>query len=243
VLLSASCTFFVERGELSGGLMAPTAEVIMTAAGPVTVVLDHSSTITLPPVHVLFCLSGNHSGFLSEFEVSLKSVLMNAPLERNLTVHIMADALAYEALDDVFARAELELWQSRTQVSIESYNVEQHIPAWHKRVEDLFASTGFQRQPSHAFGVGLHTIGTWFRLFCHDVLKVSNSNDKSIDDNAVEHVLYIDPDVVIMANLEDVWRHADTEYHFQWGVSVCAGFLLLNVPKVNEIWQTARTLP
>ena len=45
----------------------------------------------LPPLHVAFGLSGNHPGFLAEFQVALKSVLLNSPLERDLFVHILAD--------------------------------------------------------------------------------------------------------------------------------------------------------
>jgi hypothetical protein len=265
------CTFLVESGQLVGlkskvwqqtrsATTLEEAAAITTAVGPgpATSVLAASAASTtpatikfLPPAHVLFCLSGNHPGFMSEFEVSLKSVMMNAPLERNLIIHVMADELAYEALDDVFARAELELWQSRTQVSIETYNVEQYIPAWENQVKDLLVSTGFQGLPRReAFDV--HTVGCWFRLFCHQVLKLrssNNNNNKSInnhdddENDAVEHVLYLDPDVVIMANLGELWRHADSQYHFQWGVMECSGFLLINVPKVHEIWQEAKTLP
>jgi hypothetical protein len=119
--------------------------------------------------------------------------------------------------------------------------VEQHIPAWQNQIEDLLLSTGFPYVP-RAQAFDLHTIGTWYRLFSHHVLKVRNFTNED-EENSVEHVLYLDPDVVIMANLQELWRHADTKYHFQWGISECAGFLLLNVPKMNEIWQLAKTLP
>jgi hypothetical protein len=260
VILWVSCTFLVESGHLVGlkgkGWQQRSATTLEKVLGEEEADLmtadvatsrsepEQSATSTalkLPPVHVLFCLSGNHSGFMSEFEVSLKSVMMNAPLERNLIIHVMADELAHHALDDVFARTEVELWESRTQISIESYNVESYIPAWEKQVEDLLVATGFQELPRQkAFGD--HTVGCWFRLFCHQVLKLNN--DVYYDENnAVEHILYLDPDVVIMANLEELWRHVDKKYHFQWGVMACSGFLLLNVPTMNEIWQEAKTLP
>ena len=44
----------------------------------------------LSTIHLAFGLSGNHPGFLSEFEVALKSVLLHAPLDRNMHVHIVA---------------------------------------------------------------------------------------------------------------------------------------------------------
>lgn len=48
-----------------------------------------------------FGLSSNNPGFLFEFEVALKSVLLNAPLKRDLFVHILADQDSFQALDDI----------------------------------------------------------------------------------------------------------------------------------------------
>ena len=45
----------------------------------------------LAPIHVAFRLSSNNPAFLFEFEVALKSVLLNAPLKRDWFVHMLAD--------------------------------------------------------------------------------------------------------------------------------------------------------
>jgi hypothetical protein len=44
-------------------------------------------------VHILFALSGNNIGFISEFEVALKSVLMNGGNDYRLHVHDLAMAM------------------------------------------------------------------------------------------------------------------------------------------------------
>ena len=54
-----------------------------------------SSYLTQEPLHILFGLSGNHPGFFAEVEVALKAVLLHAPLDRNMTIHVMADDLAF----------------------------------------------------------------------------------------------------------------------------------------------------
>ena len=60
------------------------------------------SPLQVQVVHVTFGLSGNHSGFLAEFEVALKSVLLNAPLELSLHIHILADEDAFASLKEIF---------------------------------------------------------------------------------------------------------------------------------------------
>jgi len=43
-----------------------------------------------------------------------------------------------------------------------------------------------------------HTIGAYFRLFANDVLP-----------DTVEHIVYMDTDVVVMTNLGDLWERID----------------------------------
>merc|ERR1740124_1095864 len=98
-----------------------------------------SSSTPLSPIHVAFGLSGNHSGFLSEFEVSLKSVLLHTPLERNLSVHILADQDAYNSLPDIFNRTELSLWVTRNPVEIHAYDVTQDLPWLKRQIKETFS--------------------------------------------------------------------------------------------------------
>jgi hypothetical protein len=50
----------------------------------------------------------------------------------------------------------------------------------------------------------------------------------------------MDTDVVIMANLDDLWKHVDQDATFQWGSDTCAGFMILNLQKLGTVWDMAR---
>jgi len=192
-------------------------------------------------VHVLFGLSGNHPGFLAEFEVALKSVLMNMPLQRELNVHVMADGKAFAALPEIFSRTGVETWKSTKQVVIHTYNVSSYVPTWKKQIA---ATLNFSTM---AAATGSHTVGTFFRLFAHHVLPAS-----------VDQVLYIDTDVVIMSNLDALWwdiqltnennnsknnkttTHGDALFHWS---GTCADFVVLNMKRMDEIWELASRSP
>jgi len=171
------------------------------------------------PVHVLFGLAGNHDGFIREFEVALKSVLMNAPVdvdvddvdelavEPQLTIHVMADADAYEAVSRVFAASQLDgdddddaggsrerSWRCRVPIEIRTYDVESRIPAWSERRRTYLERAGIH--PDKLWQSDRHTIGAWFRLFAHEVLPAS-----------IHNVLYLDTDVVVYSNLQELWRN------------------------------------
>ena len=51
----------------------------------------------------------------------------------------------------------------------------------------------------------MHSIGAFFRLFAHDFLPKN-----------VEHVLYMDTDVAVLANLQELWRLRNHSTIFQW---------------------------
>ena len=95
----------------------------------------------LSPIHVAFGLLGNHIGFLSEFEVALKSVLLNAPLERDLVVHVLADRDAYRGAGDVFDRTELSAWVTRNPIEVNVYNVMPQITSLERQIMDTFNGT------------------------------------------------------------------------------------------------------
>jgi len=107
-------------------------------------------------------LNGNHSGFFEEFEVSLKSLLVNAPNDLDLTIHIIGDELAYNALDDVFEKANLVSWTSRRQITIETYNVQPYLIQWQSYITQKMheANVPIQRIITEVYR---HTVGTWFR--------------------------------------------------------------------------------
>ena len=193
-------------------------------------------------LHVCFALSGNQTGFLREFEVALKSVLLNAPLERDLTIHILADQKAYIALagsiaennssgwPPVFERIELNQWTSRNQVNLHMYDISPEIPSLLNKTRETFRrgfnSASVQMEIEH------HTVGTYFRLWADKVIP-SELN--------VKHLLYLDTDVVIMSNMEalmhEVNRQPDSIFH--WGKDHCAGFVIFNTKRMDDIWRLA----
>ncbi|KAL7482469.1 hypothetical protein ACHAW6_008141 [Cyclotella cf. meneghiniana] len=191
-----------------------------------------TSQVRLAPIHVAFGLSGNNPGFLSEFEVALKSVLLNAPLERDLFVHILADRDAFAALEDIYNKTELATWVTRNQVEIHSYNV---TPYLHE-MESIIMETWKPSFPEveAMWQVSAHTVGAYFRLFLHRFLPA-----------AVDHVLYIDTDVTILTNLEALWRivEARPEALLHWGRGTCSCFVVMKLSRIEEIWSIARKAP
>ena len=187
----------------------------------------------LSPIHVSFGLSGNHTGFLSEFEVALKSVLLHAPLERSLHIHILADQYAYSILHSIFNRIELiSTWTTRNPIEIHIYDVS---PA-EEWLEEKIVTTMSKGLKDDKFTVdyatGVHTIGCFYRLIAHKFLP---SN--------VKQLLYMDTDVVIMTNLEELWKEVEssTDSLFHWGIGMCSGFIVLNVQHMEEIWSLAQS--
>ena len=170
-------------------------------------------------VNVCFGISGNHPGFLAEFEVALKSVLLNAPLQSDLSIHILADSDAYVAVGAILYQTGLNgtLW--RNSITIQTYNVAPYLENWTNEIKQLNTDMDF----------GKHTIGAYFRLYMHRVLP-----------NSIGHILYMDTDIVIMANLDNLWTNIDRDAVFQWGEDLCAGFVILNLPKLDTVLDMAR---
>lgn len=222
---------------------------------PAAVQLLPAAAVPVPPPpppptrHVLYCLSGNDTSFMREFQVSLKSVLLNAPMYNPLTIHIIADQDAYDALDGVFTdnrmlttdgndgdnKKEPPSFQLPNQITIETYNVQSRMAKWEKFVKERQQKAIEIVNPPNK-NVLRHTIGAYLRLFADEVLP-----------SDVDHVVYLDTDVVIMSNLATVWEQQinhdvdegdDDEKLFYWGGrEMCSGFLLLRPRHLPQIWD------
>jgi hypothetical protein len=186
----------------------------------------------LSTVHILFGLSGNHPGFLSEFEVALKSVLLHAPLERDMHVHIIADRDAYLSLAKIFNRTNLSTWETRNPIEIHAYDITPELPQLEQLIFGTFSDTLESSNFRLKDAVGRHTIGTFFRLFAHRIIPTR-----------VQQLIYMDTDVLIMANLEGLMQQVEmnTNALFHWGRGRCAGFIVFNVQRMDELWALART--
>lgn len=172
-------------------------------------------------VHVLYALSGSHPGFMDEFEVSLKSVLGNAPLDDPLHIHLMVDDRAWNGTIDVLQRRSGlmrtnddnftsyyddgrhsnsnqdttappdGLWRGRIPTRIFLYPTELHHPQWFRQIMGTL-----RHVPGWGSGrLFQHTVGTYYRLFAGQVLP-SNIN----------RVLYLDSDAIVISPLDGLWN-------------------------------------
>lgn len=186
---------------------------------------DKLSKLKSAPMHIMYGLCGNHTGFLSEFEVSLKSVLLNAPHHRDTHIHILADREAYEALSSVLNETQVDGIPWWRNITITYYNVEPHIEDWKRQ---LRANT---RDVLGAKYKHRHTFGAYFRLFSHQVLP-----------SVVDYALYLDTDGIALANLAQVWQYApkpktNTTETILVTAGRCDGVMLINVRKLDTFWR------
>jgi len=198
--------------------------IIITTTTPTT----QEYCLLLSTMHVGFGLSGNGTGFLSKFLVALKSVLLHAPLKRDMHVHIIANQDAYQSLGDIFNRTGLSTWVTCNSIKIHAYNITPVLPQLENLIVDMFTK---------GYDSGLSYADSHWRLL-PVVCKQCHSNYG-------KHLVYLDTDVVIMANLQEVWRQVEMnpDALFHWGRGMCSGFVVFNVPRMSEIWTLAGASP
>ena len=188
------------------------------------------SATPLFPYHVLFGLSGNGTGFLHQFEASLKSVLLNAPLDAPVDIHLVADMDAYITLDGVFEKAFLHTFQTRNPITIHVYNVQPLLPSWKIFLTNFFRA---HWKPDYSIddSTYVHSIGAFFRLLANEILPTT-----------VQKFLYLDSDAVLMTNMQELWKdvaanHPDATFH--WGPEMCSGFMVLDNHQLPKVWELA----
>ena len=206
------------RGDSSdnGGMKQPLPSVKSfpaEAEAATTMTMPPRTNYTNLPVNILFALVGDHPGFIAEFEVALKSILLNFPLHSpNLDVHILLDNAAHQAVLPLLSNNHTQLNQSSwpLPISIHLYPVQSYHQQWTKRI----------RQTVGRINTQTHTIGTYYRLFAHEILSPD-----------VGPVLYLDTDVLILASLDALWQHVNISQMYQWAGKQgrIAGFMILNL--------------
>ena len=189
-----------------------------------------NSTSSTRTMNLLYGLSGNLTGFMDEFEVSLKSVLLNSPLDYDLAIHLIVDELAHVAASHrILQTANLEgsLW--RNNITIQFYPV-QMATARRWIQEKITAAL-----PGKSLDARI-TIGGYFRMFADELLPRGLGN-----------LIYLDNDVVIMANLQDFWRSFEAtntfnEQRFMYH-NGCSGFMVIDFDRFHIFWRYLPQIP
>jgi hypothetical protein len=173
-------------------------------------------------VHVLYGLSAGPT-VMSEFEVSLKSVLVNAPVYSDLEIHVIVDSEAHRDAQQLFHRLQLDESAWRNQVSIFLYPVSDGAKAEQlRRALEAIPFDDAGKDPNASSG-------TFFRLFAHEILPPT-----------VESVAYFDNDLVVITHLDEINALRDDRYLFQAGTAtgdLCAGMMILNLRRFTEFWD------
>lgn len=226
--------FFVVQERSTFTYITPAAKEGPTFSSRINYSSNNSTTNDT--IHVLLGICGNESGFLQEFQVALKNILLQAPLQSAMHIHVMADQDAYDAItSDTDNSDPLHLvipslhhqWWSIQPIQLHIYNVQNQLDhTWTTFLQQQFQSFTFELMTSR------HTVGAFFRLLAHDTLLQH--------DPTIQYVIYMDPDVVFLTNIQAVWNErplANQNILFAWGASMCSGFMLINIPLLPEFWN------
>ena len=218
-------------------------------------------------LHVIHCLSGNNAQFIDEWEWGLKSIIVNAPLDANLHIHIIADSDAAEAIDKKLVESGLvteaqQAW--RNEIAITLNNVEGMLPKWRLFLKHALTANDTADESSQSELDGRVGIGGYFRLFAHEVIMPYSSSEecsldggdrrsgKSCDNRDLEEAVYMDTDVIVMANLNDLMTATQ---HTLAGVEKAglprplwmwngnSGFAVIDLTNYNHMWLLASQTP
>ncbi len=182
-------------------------------------------------LHVLNCihLEKGKTGIVDEWEVNFKSVLGNAPLDNELHIHVLANGEAAQVIERRINESQLvEKSKWRNKVTLTLYNVEGKIEGWREFLKVHLRGHGVDERVS---------IGGYFRLFASTVLK----------ERGVDEVIYMDTDVVVVANLNDLVLSMNTTHvaneNMVYQFSGNSGFMVLNMQKFHIFWDLISKLP
>lgn len=132
-------------------------------------------------------------------------------------VWLVVDQQAYDAVGKRITQ-NLNTYDM-SNIHIRRMNIEEHKQHWKEIIKD---KTG--RAPH----TGVHTLGAYYRLFLHLILPVT-----------VKHIIYMDTDVVVLVNLERLWKERQ-DVMFQMGASSSSGFMMFNVHRMASFWDVVQ---
>jgi len=184
-------------------------------------------------LHMLNCihLRDNKTEIVEEWEVNFKSVLSNAPLDNDLHIHVIANHPGSKIVEERVRKAGLHRSKWRNRVFLTIYDVESKQVEWTKFLDEK--TRGVERDDRIS-------IGGYYRLLAYQV----------IDTDVVDELVYMDTDVVILTNLNDLLRNMNTTHEenqsmiWQYAATFAnSGFMVLNMPKFHRFWELVDKLP
>ncbi len=203
---------------------------IMNASNK-TIHNDQTSRKTLHVINGILLKDKKESGIISEWEVNLKSALSNAPTDNDMHIHVLTNKNAAEVIKDKIERINFSQSKWKNRVSLTVYNVESKTEKWMQFLKEHLKGAKLDQRVS---------LGGYYRLFAYQVLK----------DRGVDEALYMDTDVVILANLNDLMRYMNTTHEQNESIiwqfaetSANSGFMILNMNKFHKFWELVAQLP
>jgi hypothetical protein len=186
---------------------------------------------TLHILHGIFLKQNKGTAIIDEWEVNLRSILSNAPTDNDIHIHVMTNKRATELIEKRIQEIGIvkkSKW--RNKVSLTLYNVESKLGEWKEFLNESLRGNGMDVRVS---------IGGYFRLLAHKVL----------DQDIVDEVVYMDSDVVVLANLNDLMRYMNTTHveneNMLWqnAAHLNSGFMVINIQKFHRFWELVKKLP
>lgn len=178
----------------------------------------------MPVVNMLYGLHGNATGFLEEWEVSLKSLLCNAPSDADMHIHVLCnDDAAQSVRTIVNERLKLPQTRWRNRIQITAYNVDSYGQQWVAHYLNATRRTRdrMSRKP----------IGALYRLFANRVIPNTT------------HVAYLDNEIIVLKNLNALlYEEVDDTKVFYYGKNRCSGFMIINLAEFDNFWDMVRGL-
>lgn len=155
----------------------------------------------------------NQTGFMDEWEVQFKSLVIHAPTDHQLHVHVIVNQAALQSIQGRVPK--FSGIRSRNSIRLTCYPVDGYEAEWNELLHNSTNKTPFDKTKK------IYTIGAYYRLVADRILP-----------NDLVNVIYMDTDVVLNSNLNALYPYLDPKKHTQWiqiGSTYCSGFMIMNL--------------
>ncbi|KAL3929311.1 MAG: hypothetical protein SGBAC_012270 [Bacillariaceae sp.] len=157
----------------------------------------------------------DQTGFMDEWEVQFKSLVIHAPTDYPLHIHIIVNQAALQSIQERIQEHTLTEIRSRNPIRMTCYPVDRYEAEWNELIYNSTNKTPFESTKK------IYTIGAYYRLIADRVLPKDLAN-----------VVYMDTDIVLNSNLNALYPYLDPEEHPEWiqiGSTFCSGFMIMNL--------------